>query len=125
LALEKEKQVMTNTDTDVDAKKVNPTSSYNNPDEVLQDKSLSREEKIAILREWHYDALRLQESESENMSGGEPDRLRSVSNALLELGVSPAKEADPKAEAKSSALNRAKRYVTGAMDTIRGKNKAH
>ena len=112
---------MTNTESDVEAKKVNPSSSYNDPKEVLSDNSLSRDEKIAILREWYYDALRLQESEGENMSGGEPDRLRSVSNALLELGVSPVKEADPKGEAKSSPLDKAKRYVSKAMDTLRGK----
>ena len=116
---------MTNIDSDLEAKKVNPSGSYNDPKEVLSDKSLSRDEKISILREWYYDALRLQESEGENMSGGEPDRLRSVSNALLELGVSPVKEADPKGEAKSSTLDKAKRYFSGAMESIRGKGKAN
>lgn len=116
---------MTNIDTDVEAKKLNPSSAYNDPREVLGDKSLSRDEKISILREWYYDALRLQESEAENMSGGEPDRLRSVSNALLELGVSPVKEADPKGEAKSSPMSKAKRYFSKAMDTIRGKGLAN
>lgn len=114
---------MTNIDTDVEAKMTNPSGSYSDPKEVLADKSLSRDEKIAILREWHYDAMRLQESEAENMSGGEPDRLRSVSNALLELGVSPVKEADPKGEAKSSPLDKAKRYFSNAMDSFRGKDK--
>jgi hypothetical protein len=119
---------MTNTDTNdtsVDAKKQNPSGSYNDPADVLTDKDLSRDEKIAILREWYYDAMRLQESEGENMSGGEPDRLRSVSKALLELGVSPVKEADPKGEAKSSHLETAKRYLSNAMDALRGKGKAH
>jgi len=113
---------MTNTDSDVDAKKQNPSAAYNDPADVLNDKDLSRDEKIAILREWYYDALRLQESEGENMSGGEPDRLRSVSKALLELGVSPVTEGDPKAEAKSSHLDKAKRYLSSAIDTIRGKS---
>jgi len=119
---------MTNTDTNntsVEDKKQNPSASYNDPADVLSDQKLSREEKIAILREWHYDAMRLQESESENMSGGEPDRLRSVSKALLELGVSPVKEGDSKVAAKSSHLEKAKRYLSNAVEAFRGKGKAH
>jgi len=111
---------MTNIETDVDAKKRNPSSAYGHPEDVVNDTSLTQDEKIAILREWHYDAMRLQESEAENMSGGEPDRLRAVSNALLKLGVSPSKEADPKAEPKSSALGKAKRYLSSCVDAIRG-----
>jgi hypothetical protein len=90
----------------VEAKKVNPTASYSHPNDVLDDAALARDQKIAILREWHYDAVRLQESASENMTGGEPDRLRSVSNALLALGVSPAAELDPHAPKKPTVLRR-------------------
>lgn len=79
----------------VEEKKVNPSDSYHLPRDVVQDASLSIEEKIVILREWYYDAVRLQESAGENMTGGGPDRLQSVSNALIELGVSPASESDP------------------------------
>ena len=79
---------------DFEHKKVDPRSAYRHPDLVLADKALTREQKIEILREWHYDATRLQESEAENMSGGEPDMLRAVSNALLKLGVAPAGEKD-------------------------------
>lgn len=111
---------MTNVDTGIEEKKLNPSSAYNDPREVLNDKALSRDDKIAVLREWYYDALRLQESEAENMSGGEPDRLRSVSNALLELGVSSVKEGDPKAEPKSSAFGKAKRYLANCVDAVRG-----
>lgn len=111
------------TNTDVEGKKVNPLASYNSPDEVVKDPKLSREEKIEILREWHYDAMRMQESAGENMTGGEPDRLAAVSNALLKLGVSPAKENDPKAATKSSPLRQAHRYITNAMDTLRKRGK--
>ncbi|MFM9863792.1 MAG: hypothetical protein ACKVRO_09305 [Micropepsaceae bacterium] len=96
---------MTNEES-VEEKKVNPSVSYNHPNDVLSDKALSKEQKIAILREWHYDAVRLQESAGENMTGGEPDRLRSVSNALLELGVSPAADLDPHAPVKPTVLQR-------------------
>lgn len=82
----------------VEEKKVNPSAAYSHPNDVLADASLTKDEKIAILREWHYDAVRLQESAGENMTGGEPDRLQSVSNALLKLGIGPAAEADPHTE---------------------------
>jgi len=116
---------MTNVDTDIETKKANPSGAYNDPDEVLNDDTLSREEKIAILREWHYDAMRLQESEAENMAGGEPDRLRSGSNALLKLDVSPVKEADPKSEPPESTLAKAKRYLSSCFEAIRGGGKSH
>lgn len=79
----------------VEEKKVNPGDSYGQPIDVVTDNALTQEQKIAILREWHYDAVRLQGSAGENMTGGEPDRLQSVSNALLALGVSPVLDADP------------------------------
>jgi 5-enolpyruvylshikimate-3-phosphate synthase len=78
-------------------KKVTPALAYGNPDEVSADKTLSRAQQIAVLREWHYDAKRLQEAQSENMSGGEPDRLQAVSDALLALGVNITEETDPHA----------------------------
>jgi hypothetical protein len=82
---------------DFTKKKTDPRSIYQHPDEVLSDDTLTREQKIEVLREWHYDAIRLQESAGENMTGGEPDMLRAVSKALLTLDVSPAEEADPNA----------------------------
>jgi len=90
----------------VEEKKVNPAASYGHPDQVLNDQALSREDKVAILREWYLDAVRLQESAAENMTGGEPDRLQSVSNALLKLGISPTTEADPRAPAKDGKIRR-------------------
>jgi hypothetical protein len=80
------------TDAVVEEKKVNPSVSYGRPDDVVNDARLTRDQKIAILREWHYDAVRLQDSAEENMTGGEPDRLQAVSNALLKLDISPSGE---------------------------------
>lgn len=82
---------------DFEDKKLNPRAAYQHPAQVLNDASLTREQKIEILREWHYDAVRLQESAGENMTGGEPDLLRQVSNALLQLDIAPSVETDPKA----------------------------
>ena len=87
-------------------KKVNPATAYGHPEEVLNDAALTRDQKIEILREWHYDATSLQTSADENMTGGEPDRLQSVSNALLKLGVSATAEVDPHAPQKESVLRR-------------------
>ncbi len=80
---------------DVGSGKLDARHTYQHPDQVLLDEALTREQKIEILREWYYDAVRLQESESENMSGGETDMLQAVSKALLKLDVSPAAEQDP------------------------------
>jgi hypothetical protein len=90
--------------------KLNPRAAYGHPEQVLADDTLTREQKIEILREWYYDATRLQESEAEAMSGGEPDMLRAVSNALLQLDVSPVAERDPGAPAKPWWFT-AQRYV--------------
>ena len=105
---------MTGTE-DITDKKLNPRGSYQHPEQVLADPKLTREQKIEILREWHYDAIRLQESDGENMTGGEPDLLRAVSRALLSLDVSPAAEADAKAPKPPPWWDNAKRYVTQAL----------
>jgi hypothetical protein len=104
---------------DISDKKLNPQASYKHPAQVLTDTSLTREQKIEILREWHYDAVRLQESDSENMTGGEPDMLRAVSNALLSLDVSPSEEADPRApkNPNSSPWGSAKRFISRALSS--------
>jgi len=96
-------------------KKLNPRASYQHPEQVLTDASLTREQKIEILREWHYDAVRLQESAGENMTGGEPDLLRQVSNALLRLDISPSVEADPKAPKPAPWWQSVKQQVTKAL----------
>lgn len=109
---------MTGTE-DITDKKLNPRGSYQHPDQVLADPKLTREQKIEILREWHYDAIRLQESDGENMTGGEPDLLRAVSRALLSLDVSPAVEGDPNAPKPTQWWEKPVRYVTQAL---RGKS---
>lgn len=75
-------------------KKVTPAAVYATPGDVSADRTLTRAQQIAVLREWHYDAKRLQEAQNENLSGGEPDRLQAVSNALLKMGVNMCEETD-------------------------------
>jgi len=62
-----------------------PTSVFENPDEVIQIKSLTRDQKIKILRRWEYDALELEVAEEENMGGGPPSILDQVLKALHQL----------------------------------------
>jgi len=100
---------------DFEEKKLNPRAAYQHPEQVITDQSLTREQKIEILREWHYDAVRLQESAGENMTGGEPDLLRQVSNALLRLDVSPSVEADPNAQKPAPWWQTVKQQVTKAF----------
>jgi hypothetical protein len=64
--------------------------TYTHPAQVVADQRLSHDEKVRILREWYYDAVRLQDAASENMTGPGGDRLQAVSNALLELGETPS-----------------------------------
>jgi len=62
-----------------------PTSVFATPDEVLQKKSLTRDQKIKILKRWEYDALELEVAEEENMGGGPPGVLDQVLSALHRL----------------------------------------
>jgi len=64
---------------------MNPADVYNQPDQVLQDASLTREQKMKILKQWEYDARVLEVAEEENMAGGEPSRLREIRQSLIEL----------------------------------------
>ncbi len=69
----------------------NPTRFYKVPHEVVQDRRLTRAEKLAILEAWELEARELSVASEENMSGGEPSLLQEVVDARLELG----EETDP------------------------------
>ncbi len=49
-----------------------PQSCYASPEEVVLDVRLSREEKIAVLKRWAFDAGEREVAESENMQGSAP-----------------------------------------------------
>jgi hypothetical protein len=66
--------------------KANPTRFYRVPREVLQDRRLTREEKLAILEAWEHEARELAVASDESMGGGEPTMLQDVVDARLELG---------------------------------------
>jgi hypothetical protein len=60
----------------------NPQAFFAEPRDVVDYPRLSREEKLAILRRWEQDALRLSASESEGMGGGEENILGRVELAI-------------------------------------------
>ena len=62
-----------------------PQRHFGRPEEVLDEPTLSLEEKRRILESWKLDALRLAESTAENMQGGEETDLRDVSKVLIQL----------------------------------------
>jgi hypothetical protein len=76
--------------TDIELAKLDPSSVYKSPKDVLSDKTLSRDEKIEILKRWAYDERELSVAEEENMIGVDHDRrfvLSEILNLLRELGV--------------------------------------
>ena len=52
---------------------------------ISQTRLRQRAEKREILESWWQDAVRLSESEGENMGGGNEPMLKRVNDALLEL----------------------------------------
>ena len=67
---------------DLEAALRDPTGCFREPQEVVDDPQLSRDDKLAILRRWQHDALRLSTSEGEGMMGGEENMLRRVELAI-------------------------------------------
>jgi len=75
--------------------KANPTRYYRRPGEVVRDRRLSRQQKLAILEAWELEARELAVASEENMGGGEPSLLDEVVQARLDLGdeTDPAEDA--------------------------------
>lgn len=70
-----------------------PATLYREPNEVVNDATLTHEEKIKILRQWEYDARDILVAEEENMIGNDsPAMLRRVLLALESLGVDTCTE---------------------------------
>ena len=75
--------------TDIKKAKLDPTSVYNSPAEVVEDNTVTREDKIEILRVWEYDAREIQVAEEENMPAVNNNILDEVLLALNKLGAGP------------------------------------
>lgn len=74
---------------------LDPASVYQAPAEVLADNTLTREEKIKVLRSWEYDARELEVAEEENMGGGRPSLLGQVLSALHRMDAEVDLEHSP------------------------------
>lgn len=79
--------------THLDELIANPHRHFGHPADVLNEPTLSTDEKRRILESWKQDAQRLAESTAENMSGGEETDLRDVSKVLVELNTSEPAQA--------------------------------
>lgn len=64
-----------------------PRGSYNNPQEVIDDTSITKTQKIQVLKQWEYDARLLSMAEEENMPGDSSNMLSRIHHALRELGA--------------------------------------
>jgi hypothetical protein len=71
---------------DFEAALQDPQAFFAEPQDVGDDPQLSREEKLAILRRWEQDALRLSASEAEGMGGGEENPASAAQAALRLAG---------------------------------------
>ncbi|ACL62854.1 hypothetical protein [Methylobacterium nodulans] len=67
---------------DFEAALRSPKSCFAEPQDVVAHPALSREMKLAILREWEQDARRLSASEGEGFYGGEESMLGRVEDAI-------------------------------------------
>ena len=68
---------------------LDPSSVYKSPGDILEDKTLSRNQKIELLRRWEYDAIELQVAEEENMQGQNGKILDEILKALNEINADP------------------------------------
>ena len=64
---------------------LDPGSVFASPEALRDQRGLTREQKIEILRRWAYDASELAVAEEEGMIGGEPSVLARVLSVLNEL----------------------------------------
>ncbi len=63
-----------------------PQSVYTYPKNVVNDSSLTKEQKLQILKQWEHDARLMEIADEENMGGGDsPSMLSRVSRAIQEL----------------------------------------
>jgi hypothetical protein len=65
--------------------KINPSSEFKHPMDVVAANDIAADEKLAILRAWEADERALQRAETEGMGGGEHAHLHKVQEALARL----------------------------------------
>jgi len=75
---------------------------YAHPEKVLQDQSLTTDQKVRMLKEWEQDLRQLMVASEENMAGtvtGQPaESLQAVSAALSKLDMNAESKKDSPAK---------------------------
>ena len=82
----------------IDLKKamLDPTQVFDEPEEVVANNELTRDQKIEILRRWEYDAHQLEVAEEEaGMAVRRPEMFDQVVQALHALGAARDTEHTP------------------------------
>ncbi len=64
---------------------ISPIAVFDLPSEVLEAATLTKIQKIEILKRWELDARALSRATEENMAGGEPPLLDEVNEALAKI----------------------------------------
>jgi len=72
---------------DLEKALLDPTSVFAEPEDVISRTELNRDQKVAILERWLYDARELAVAEEEGMGGSGDGAIDRVLAALLQLGV--------------------------------------
>lgn len=62
-----------------------PAAEFASPEDVVKDERLTLDQKRAILEQWQQDARLLEKAAAEKMTGGEPNLLHQVSEAIIRL----------------------------------------
>ena len=77
---------------DMEKALIDPGAVFQEPEAVVSDGTLSREQKIEILRRWEYDSRLLQVAEEEGMEGSSNNLLAKIREALHALDFWPDTE---------------------------------
>ena len=82
---------------DIESAKLNPSGVFKTPHDVLNEASLTHEQKVDILRRWSYDEREILVAEEENMLGAtdQKDILHDILECLLQLGIEDDEEIHP------------------------------
>lgn len=82
----------------IEQAKLDPSSVFQRPHDVVDEDTLSRADKIDILRRWAYDEREISVAEEENMQSNSDQHqiiLDEVLKSLLELGVEGDQDEPP------------------------------
>lgn len=77
---------------------MDPSHFFNRPTDIVRDNSLTRDDKILILRSWAYDEREMAVAEEENMLGLDSDKeniLDEILKSLHELGANADQTQSP------------------------------